>query len=333
MSQSTIFIIAIFMTSIYLLYNHYSYYSLFPLFLILSKDILIDFKGFHNVVKGLFKNMLMIMCWIIVFRTYFFPVNFLSIVGITSKFVKIFNQFILLSTFIPLFIISFTNPNDYKKSKLFLQIFYMFWDVPLMLWMYILSLLGLRALEPFYSEINENIIIGSMPLPGNSVDVKILNSLGVGAIVNMCLEYSGPISDYEKYDIIQHRLPTCDLCEPDYIGILHAIQFMRQYIKDNPFKRIFVHCKGGRSRAVTMTLCYCMTIPVDESEIDGDTAVNQKSIRYLTASEVILLIRKLRPVSDSRVCEYEVVKRLEFELRDHDYDFDSLYLHNLKLQV
>lgn len=171
-----------------------------------------------------------------------------------SPLYYLFGRYILLSIYIPLFLVL----KDIKDtpSLLFLFIQSILWDTPLILFMRCMSLLGMRALEPFYSAINEHLVIGSMPLES---DVNTLHELGVGAVVNMCREYPGPVEAYNHHNILQFRAPTPDLCQPHLHALIEGVTFMQKFHKEHPTKQIFVHCKGGRARAATMGLCYLIT--------------------------------------------------------------------------
>ncbi len=54
--------------------------------------------------------------------------------------------------------------------------------------------------------------VGSLPLPSDVV--ALAEEFNVGAVVNMCIEYSGPVQHYEEKGIQQLRLPTVDTCSP-----------------------------------------------------------------------------------------------------------------------
>eukprot|EP00602_Paraphysomonas_sp_CaronLab_P010770 CAMPEP_0185039224 /NCGR_PEP_ID=MMETSP1103-20130426/35854_1 /TAXON_ID=36769 /ORGANISM="Paraphysomonas bandaiensis, Strain Caron Lab Isolate" /LENGTH=160 /DNA_ID=CAMNT_0027578027 /DNA_START=271 /DNA_END=753 /DNA_ORIENTATION=- len=126
-----------------------------------------------------------------------------------------------------------------------------------------MSLIGRRALEPFYSEITDNVSLGSIPLAS---DVPVLLERGVRSVVNMCWEYSGPKELYSASDIVQLHLPTMDIWEPDITDTIRAVRFMQEFIKKNPQSRVFVHCKGGRGRAVTVALCFLIAEGLPEKE-------------------------------------------------------------------
>lgn len=87
----------------------------------------------------------------------------------------------------------------------------------------------------------------------------------------MCLEYSGPIKEYEHYGIKQLHLPTLDIHEPTLLDMKQAIKFINDILETssknnlnltsnpnlNPI--VLIHCKGGRGRAVTTCLCYLIS--------------------------------------------------------------------------
>lgn len=67
---------------------------------------------------------------------------------------------------------------------------------------FLFKFLSFRLLTPFITEMDENILISSLPF--NS-DLETLKMHNVGAVVNMCIEYAGP--NYPE-SIVQLRLPT-----------------------------------------------------------------------------------------------------------------------------
>ena len=93
-----------------------------------------------------------------------------------------------------------------------------------------------------------------MPLPS---DVAYLNSQKVRAVVNMCREYEGPLELYKKHDIEQLHCPTADLCEPSIEHLQQAVAFIQSHTSAQ--RRVVVHCKGGRGRAVAVALCYLIS--------------------------------------------------------------------------
>ncbi len=103
----------------------------------------------------------------------------------------------------------------------------------------------------WWDEVDPNVIVGAFPFPR---DVPGLAKAGVGAVVNTCEEYEGPIEQYEKYNIKQLRIPTVDFTHPRFEDVQHAVDFMVEQIADG--RVVYVHCKAGRARSATVALCW-----------------------------------------------------------------------------
>ena len=157
-----------------------------------------------------------------------------------SPFFFIIGRFYLICIYSPIFIMFWKAPEN-KAGFLYLAAHTILWDYPLLLWMYVGSFLEIRCLGPFYSEIDEIVSVGSLPM---NADVKYLKTKNVGAVVNMCRESEGPVAEYKAYGIQQCRLPTPDLSEPDISDVVIGVKFMHEFKTKNPGKRIFIHCKG-----------------------------------------------------------------------------------------
>ncbi len=126
-----------------------------------------------------------------------------------------------------------------------------------------------------------------MPL-AEDVDY-LISKENVGCVINMCREYGGPTEQYSEYAIEHIWLPTPDLSEPRMDDINCAISYIEDFRVRCPGERVFIHCKGGRGRAVTVALCYLVS----------------KGFR---AEDAMALIKSKRPVAASSVLHSEVVK-------------------------
>ncbi len=82
----------------------------------------------------------------------------------------------------------------------------------------------------------------------------LLHKLGVRGVVNMCSEYSGPISSYESLQMKQLRLPTVDHYESTLDQMIEGVKFIEQHKKRN--EKVYIHCKAGHGRAAAMALCW-----------------------------------------------------------------------------
>ena len=240
-------------------------------------------------------------------------------------------RFVVLLLYSPLFLIVSKKPHT-PSPQLFLLLETLLWDYPLIMWCNFISKFGGRALKPFFSYIDDGdnddnddsryLVIGSLPF---SNDVEYMKNNGVVAVVNMCREYAGPEAEYSKVNIIQHRCETPDICEPEFGKILAAISFIRGVKKRRetkrrlfsatsgrrvePFpQRVFIHCKGGRARAVTMVLCYMLV----------------ESRGKVSAEDLASRIKSRHSSAEVGVAAFKVVARLTLELRRCDGDFERV---------
>jgi len=243
-------------------------------------------------------------------------------------------RFVILFVYAPLLVIFLKKPHV-PPSYFFLALESVLWDWPLIFWIRLLSFVGRRALRPFYSQINTFISIGSLPL---HADVPFLAKKRVGAVVSMCREWRGPQEAYAQHNMLYFACPTADNCEPSYNALLNAVRFMRLFKQShhnhggsrnssktkkrvseddhgddddedddysNNNKRIFVHCKGGRARAVTCALCFLIS--------EG-----------MAPEEAFELIKAKRRIAEASVLRFRVVARFVKELAAVGGDFDKL---------
>ncbi len=101
------------------------------------------------------------------------------------------------------------------------------------------------------SRVDDHLILGALPFPSF---VKYLHQQGVRAVVNMCEEYAGPQREYEHYGICQLHVPTIDFTSPTANSVDEAVEFMSDQIDRG--NTVYVHCKAGRGRSVTIVLCW-----------------------------------------------------------------------------
>ena len=266
---------------------------------------------------------------------------------ITSPLYFFMGRYLVLMIYLPILGTVFYKQPHEPATQLFLLIETVFWDYPLMWWMRIISMINGRALKPFYSTITDAVAMGSMPL---DVDVKYLQEeRNIGLVVNMCREYAGPLKEYSKHDITQLHLPTPDVCEPDYYHILQGVHTIIEFIEAHREKsaateaamteivttqpgapsnetavpevtkaphvtrRVFIHCKAGRGRAATMTLCYLL------------------ATTQLTPEQALKHILQRRHVVEPSVQNFRVVQKFVQRLTYYDFNFETLYLHDYVL--
>ncbi len=121
--------------------------------------------------------------------------------------------------------------------------------VPTLAWNFILG--RILHVRRWWDEIDEQVIMGAFPF---SFDVPKMQRAGIGAVVNTCDEYAGPVATYRQASIEQLRIPTVDFTAPSLESVEKAVAFMQQQIALG--QGVYVHCKAGRARSGTVVLCY-----------------------------------------------------------------------------
>jgi atypical dual specificity phosphatase len=76
---------------------------------------------------------------------------------------------------------------------------------PTLLWNVVLSILV--PSRRWFDEVDDWVLLGALPTHGL---VRRFKEMGVGAVVNMCTETSGPVRLYDELDIEYLRLLTTD---------------------------------------------------------------------------------------------------------------------------
>lgn len=212
--------------------------------------------------------------------------------AVTLPLYWVLGRFFVLLVYLPINAVVFAKAPHDPASRLFLSLQTVFWDVPLLLWMRIVSLLGGRALRPFHSQITPLLALGSLPLDRR--DAAFLAEQGATLVVNMCREHGGPQEEYAALGLTQLRLPTPDICEPSYSALLQGVRAAVLHMAQG--RGVFVHCKAGRGRSAAFALCLLMA-------------------RGASLSDAAALVREKRPIIESYVLEFKVVARFDALLR------------------
>ena len=103
----------------------------------------------------------------------------------------------------------------------------------------------------WWDRVDDHVIIGAMPFGS---DVQPLFDEGVRAVVNTCVEYSGPADEYARLGVEQLRIATIDFTPPNLADVRRAVDFMDERIAQGDV--VYVHCKAGRARSATVVLCW-----------------------------------------------------------------------------
>lgn len=123
----------------------------------------------------------------------------------------------------------------------------LFW--PTLAWNWFVS----RALgrRHWWDRVDDHVVLGALPFAS---DVPRLAAEGVRAAVNTCEEYAGPAAEYARAGINQLRIPTTDFNPPRLEDLERAVAYIRERAERG--ESVYVHCKAGRGRSVTVVLCW-----------------------------------------------------------------------------
>ena len=124
--------------------------------------------------------------------------------------------------------------------------------IPTLLWNVFLG--RWLSVRRWWNELpDESVILGALPFAS---DVEALHELGVTGVINMCVEYRGPIAQYDRVGIEQLWLPTVDFTPPTLESISQGVEFLDRHVSAGG--KVYVHCKAGRGRSATVLLCWLM---------------------------------------------------------------------------
>jgi len=109
-----------------------------------------------------------------------------------------------------------------------------------------------HSTNAWMSEIDDNIILGALPRG----KAQQLWEMGVGLVINTCEEWDGNRDEYKTMGIDQVILETIDYTSPQLKDAERAVQAIQLFLADNPKGKVYIHCKAGRGRSVTILLCW-----------------------------------------------------------------------------
>jgi hypothetical protein len=193
-----------------------------------------------------------------------------------------FTGFHALALYLPSYTIAF---HDRSQQYDWIRTIIMrcFFDAPLVAAGYVSrELFGAHLFAPFASILDDAIVQGSLPFPSD-VAVLAAEPYNVGAVVNMCREWSGATSEMSKHGVVQCWLPHQDTTAPSYKSVVEGCAFIKEFRRAHPKKRVYIHCKGGIARASTMTLGHYI---LNEGLDPTATVAVMKSKRHIVMEEV-----------------------------------------------
>jgi len=104
----------------------------------------------------------------------------------------------------------------------------------------------------WYNPVDKQVFLGAMPLPFHNV--RDVFNKGVRAAINLCDEYSGPLSQYRKLGVQQLYLPTVDHFEPSAEDMRRAVQYIEEVV--NRGDSVYLHCRAGHGRSAAVAVAW-----------------------------------------------------------------------------
>ena len=224
-----------------------------------------------------------VICYPISRIWFFIPYHYCLLFTSYSLFFFIYNRDIL------------GIDNETLSYKLWFRFWLnIFFNPPLLLSWHIVSYFGGQLSAPLCTIIDNNICVGALPCSKLNVLTLYSDPYHIRAIINLCDECKGPINEYNKYNMKYIQINTLDTTPPSIGNINLGIKFIEKFIKwkkeeNNNIGRVFIHCKGGRARAVTMAICWLLS-------------------QGVKVNDALKMIKSKRQVASREVVTYKTVK-------------------------
>jgi len=133
--------------------------------------------------------------------------------------------------------------------------------------------------------IDQTVLLGALPLRRCLPELK---QAGIGAVVNTCREWRGPVEEYRAAGIEELYLPISDFTPPSLDEVRAGVAFIQRHAAAG--RKVYVHCKAGRGRSATIVLCYLVA-------------------KGLTPEQGQALILEKRPHANRRLAQRAVVRQ------------------------
>jgi len=112
----------------------------------------------------------------------------------------------------------------------------------------------------WFDRVDETVVVGALPF--RSVTQKLIKEENIKGMVTMNEDYEMKYLTYDKEElsslgVTQLHLRTTDLTgTPSQADISTAVDFITEHKQRGDC--VYVHCKAGRTRSVTVAVCYLM---------------------------------------------------------------------------
>lgn len=154
------------------------------------------------------------------------------------------------------------------------------------------------SMWPWWNKIDENVLVGAIPL-SNENHAEMLKNERVTGVLTLLEPFeietvgvlSDPVSkeDWEKYDIEHKFIEIGDLQPLTMELIAEGVAFIKKHADANGL--VYVHCKAGQGRSVSMVICYLLQ--------HGGFDDIDKAIQFVAAkrAQIYLTAKQLEMIS------------------------------------
>ena len=113
-----------------------------------------------------------------------------------------------------------------------------------------------RRIGKWTTVVDNAVVMGGAPFGWYGYPEKLLKQFNVRGVINMCEEYRGPLSCYDRLGMEQLHLPTVDHFEPSVEDLKKAVSFIQRHESDGG--RVYVHCRAGHGRSAAAVYAWLL---------------------------------------------------------------------------
>jgi hypothetical protein len=149
-----------------------------------------------------------------------------------------------------------------------------------------------------YNRISKEIVVGVAPITFGIVN-ELYKNENVRGVVNLCREWKGANSYYEKLGISHLILPTTDFSLPNEESCRKGADFIHKHAQRG--ESVYVHCKAGRGRSVAIVVAYLVLYRGMTTRQATDHIIRIRAVAVDNAEKLKYLESEQEPATPSFV--------------------------------